>query len=324
MNRFKVGLRIDNGYLDHLEVEPAGLLRVVGWKKGALAEHELPKIELDGRAIPLLQSFRFGRPDVQKALRQEFSLFGLGVEYLVPITSCHRGHMIRLELPSGRRASFSGDFNFTGADYHFLLNSSEVFHRDQIYGSGLPNNVVHPEVAELAKQLPPPVLDFGCGRGSLVHFLRENGTEAYGLELNSPVIQTHMLPEVAPAITLYDGRFPSPFSDGQFRSIMCSEVLEHITGYVSAIEEIVRIARDRVIFTVPDASAIPLGFRNGVVPWHLLEGSHVNFFTQQSLAAALKPYFHKIDFARIGGVSINGSEFYVSLVGICSGPIPGH
>lgn len=139
--------------------------------------------------------------------------------------------------------------------------------------------------------------------------MRRIGVEAYGLELDSPIIRESIPPQSAGAITLYDGSFPSPFEDGRFQSVICSEVLEHIPDYQAAIRDIARLAIEKVIFTVPDASAIPVGFRHGVVPWHLLEGTHVNFFTQQSLKHALESSFSKIEFGRIGLVHLNDTAF---------------
>jgi hypothetical protein len=65
-------------------------------------------------------------------------------------------------------------------------------------------------------------------------------------------------------------------------------------------------------------SSIPTLFPHGVVPWHLLEGTHYNFFNQTSLHDALRPLFRRIEFARIGPRSINGTEFFTSLVAFCT------
>jgi ubiquinone/menaquinone biosynthesis C-methylase UbiE len=172
---------------------------------------------------------------------------------------------------------------------------------------------------ELAKHLPGPLLDFGCGRGVLVGELRRSGVDARGLELDTQKIRDAIAGQDVQAypITLYDGSFPAPFRDGEFRSVMCSEVLEHIPEYQAAIRDIARIASDRVVFTVPDASAIPVGFRHGLVPWHLMEATHVNFFNQENLKSALQPHFSKIEFGRVGGCRFNESTFFVSLAAMC-------
>jgi hypothetical protein len=83
------------------------------------------------------------------------------------------------------------------------------------------------------------------------------------------------------------------------------------------VKEIARLASEQAIFTVPDISAIPVGFRHSVVPWHLLEGTHVNFFNQTSLHQLLKPFFAEVEFGRIGACAINDSRFFTSLVAFC-------
>ncbi|MDH4067097.1 MAG: hypothetical protein OEW19_22075, partial [Acidobacteriota bacterium] len=55
------------------------------------------------------------------------------------------------------------------------------------------------------------------------------------------------------------------------------------------------------------------GYRHGVVPWHLLEATHVNFFTQHSLEAALAPHAGQIEMARIGAVRCGSLFYYTSL-----------
>jgi SAM-dependent methyltransferase len=242
----------------------------------------------------------------------------LALDYLIPESMIGHSTVLLIDLNESGKLRFEADFNFLSPHYRPLLSTREVLHREHIYGSGPPNATVHPEVLELAKQLKGPLLDFGCGRGALIGELQQLGIEAYGLELDSAIIRESIPRQRIGAIVLYDGSFPAPFEDGRFRSIMCSEVLEHVPDYQSAIRDIARLAIETVIFTVPDMSAIPIGFRHGAVPWHLLEGTHVNFFTQQSLKQALQAHFSKIEFGRVGLSHFNGSMFYVSLVAVCS------
>ncbi len=118
-------------------------------------------------------------------------------------------------------------------------------------------------------------------------------------------------------MTFYDGRFPSPIPSGSAKAVFCSEVLEHIPDYEAAIRDMARIATEIVVITVPDCSAIPLGSRHQLVPWHLLESTHVNFFTQPSLERALRPYFRTISFGRVCPCLLNDTDFHVSIVAYC-------
>lgn len=306
-----------DGFIDSVQVDPSGIIRIVGWSKNEFNTERIPSVYLDGQLIPFLQHFRFQRPDVVASPSAAFPQTGLALDYLVPESMTGPSKVLEIHLGESGHLRFESDFNFIRPDYRSLLSMNEVCHREQIYGSGPPNTEVHPEVLELVKNLKGPLLDFGCGRGVLIGELQRLGTEAYGLELDSTIIRESISPQQAKSITLYDGSFPSPFEDGRFRSVLCSEVLEHISDYQSAIRDIARLATEKVIFTVPDASAIPIGFRHGAVPWHLLEGTHVNFFTQRSLERALQPYFSKIEFGRIGASRLNDTSFYVSLAAIC-------
>jgi SAM-dependent methyltransferase len=308
------------GFLDCVQVDRSGIIRLIGWLKDDFVTREMPSIRIDGHPIPFLQHFRFTRTDVPPSLSGMFSQTGLALDYLVPDFSIHRASMLSIDVSGSATIEFNADFHFVTPHYPALLRTQQVQHREDIYRSGGPNISVDPEVFELAKCLQGPVLDFGCGRGVLVAALQRLGVQAYGLELDTPIIReslTTQNAEVTGSITLYDGSFPSPFEDGQFRSVMCSEVLEHISSYQSAIQEIARISTGKVIFTVPDTCAIPVGFRHGAVPWHLLEATHVNFFTQPSLKKALEPYFSKIEFGRVGAARFNESVYYVSLVAVC-------
>jgi len=296
------------GFVDRIYVDPCGLIRIEGWWEGVFEDETLPVVYLDRVQIPFLQHFRFTTPDVRT---------GLALEYLVPDTLV--GTSTTLEVTISRRNfRFGSSFVFITPHYKTLFDSGVVWHRDNIYGSGPPNSVVDPEVFELTRRLPPPLLDFGCGRGALLGRLRQLGIEAYGIELFSEGLSAAIIPEVSDRITFYDGSFPTNYEDGQFNSVVCSEVLEHIPNYGGALQEIARITRQSALFTVPDASAIPAGFRQGVVPWHLLEATHVNFFNQTSLTNELRRHFSKVQIGRIGSAYLNDTRTFVSLTAVCS------
>ena len=125
-----------------------------------------------------------------------------------------------------------------------------------------------------------------------------------------------MRDDVRPFIDLYEGELPLPYPHDRFAGVVCSEVLEHIPDWRGAIVEMGRVAR-RALITVPDMSAIPTLFPHRVVPWHLLESTHVNFFTQRSLHAALSTAFSRITFLRLGEFPVNGTRVYTSLVALC-------
>jgi SAM-dependent methyltransferase len=308
-----------DGFWDRIEVDPAGLLRIIGWSRSRFKSKIAPHVSLDGERVPFLQHYRMTRPDVAESpSKLLLPHFGLVLEYLVTESMAARSFQrISIELNNDSCHQFEGPFEFVTPHYRALFESEQVYHRENIYGSGPPNPIAQPEAVALAKELRDPILDFGCGSGALVQELQKAGLNAQGLELDTPMIRESLDAANRSSVTLYDGRFPSPFPSGSFKSVFCSEVLEHIPDFESAIRDIARLATEKVMFTVPDASAIPTGFRHALVPWHLLEGTHVNFFTQTSLMRALQPYFSSIEFGRVGACRMNDSSFHVSLVAVC-------
>ena len=101
---------------------------------------------------------------------------------------------------------------------------------------------------------------------------------------------------------------------------MDGEVRSRLTRYAAGPElaELARVARGQVLLTVPDLSAVPALFRHGVVPWHLLEGTHLHFFNQTSLAHELRALFRSVTFLRAGEQFVNGTRFYTSVVALCA------
>jgi 2-polyprenyl-3-methyl-5-hydroxy-6-metoxy-1,4-benzoquinol methylase len=97
--------------------------------------------------------------------------------------------------------------------------------------------------------------------------------------------------DVAQHIILYEGNLPLPYADKSFDSVTAIEVLEHVSDPHSVARELMRIARSSIFVTVPDMACIPFSYPTNTVPWHLLEGTHVNFFTALSLASIFRPAF---------------------------------
>jgi SAM-dependent methyltransferase len=199
----------------------------------------------------------------------------------------------------------AGSIRVGDTPYCELLNSDQVLGKKQIYGSGPPSQQVHSDVLAFARRLPPPILDFGCGAGALVRELRRSGVEAYGIELKRPAIEASLDPEARPYVTLYTGG-PLPFQDGSFESVSAIEVIEHIPEYALSLSEIARVCRSTFAITVPDMSAVPLGAHLGIVPWHLLEDTHFNFFNFRSLTSTLLPHFRDVSLFRIASTTVSG------------------
>jgi SAM-dependent methyltransferase len=308
-----LGVPLTSGSVDSIEIQNCGLVRVMGWSTDSL-----PAITLysDLAEVPLYAHYRTYRPDVRIAHAQTVGEYmGFASEFLLPWKS--PPVTAELALLLNGTPIFTGTSEVVEPHYGNLFRTAEVLGRNGIYGVGPPNPDVAPQLLGLAQSLTSPTLDFGCGSGALVRALRQSGHEAHGIELDRQPIRDLLTDDVRAHVTLYDGVFPIPFPDASFNSVFCTEVLEHIPEYRAALAEMARIARKQVILTVPEMTAVPTCFAHNVVPWHLMEGSHVNFFTQRSLQVLLGEYFRKIEFGRILPCSVNGTTYFVSVVAFC-------
>jgi len=302
------------GCWETCEIEASGLLRLVGWTRDPVA---IPDLWVNGVAIPLLNQYRTYRPDVTPHTQLPFS--GITFEYQLPYNATLRE--IQLSVAGDRLWKAQGTLTLTAPAYEGLLSGDTVLGRQQIYGEGMPSPVVSEVVMALVEPLPTPILDFGCGMGALLGALRSRDREAYqdiyGIEIDRPAIRQQLRSDVADYVTLYDGSFPLPYDDGQFAAVVSIEVIEHIPNYRRVLEELARVSREQAVFTVPNSDAIPLCFPQQVVPWHLLEATHVNFFNPSSFQKLLLDYFSEVELLQIHPVSVNGTQFYTSVAAIC-------
>ena len=319
MTTFNVALQTGWGFADFLEIDLCGLLRITGWSKRETIPSSLaPKLYLGADPVSLLQIYRTTRIDIRSESKNVAQL-GVVIEYLLSDDQYARQFsQVSVVISEKVKLNFRSELSFVKPHYQNLLNSQEVLHREHIYGFGPPNPGISSEVIPLSRLLSGRVLDFGCGSGAFIMHLRSEGVEAHGLELNNELMRNSLHPSIRSYVSLYEGNFPSPYPDNSFDCVYSSEVLEHIPNVEQAVAEMVRLTTDRLVLTTPDMSAIPIGFRASLIPWHLLEGTHVNFFTQTSLKQLLAPYFSRIEFGRISPGKINDSTYYVSLVAFCS------
>ena len=72
------------------------------------------------------------------------------------------------------------------------------------------------------------------------------------------------------------------------------EVLEHIDDYERILHEAHRVCSSHLIVTVPNIGVLPAMSASQVVPWHILEATHFNFFTVGSLEKVLQRFFQRV------------------------------
>jgi SAM-dependent methyltransferase len=91
-----------------------------------------------------------------------------------------------------------------------------------------------------------------------------------------------------------DGR-ALPFVDGAFDAALCIEVLEHIAEPRAFLREVSRVAPRRLIVSVPNCELLGYLWDHLATPWHMLEATHVNFFTRWSLGALLREFYPEVE-----------------------------
>jgi 2-polyprenyl-3-methyl-5-hydroxy-6-metoxy-1,4-benzoquinol methylase len=318
MPEYNVQYDHHKGWFDRLQVEHSGMVRLDGWHSSRnLSDISLPELRVEGEHIPLQHCYHTYRPDVAAALRSDFDYHGFGCLYALPEQYWNKSVVLTLVYAGRTILTVRDTFQVIAPHYGALLNTTQVLHREHIYSFGPPVKAVGPEIAAITQNLQGSTLDFGCGIGVLVSRLRERGIDAHGIEIDREGIRANLPPDIAPFITLYNGELPLPYSDNSFTNATAIDVIEHVPNYEAVLAELARVVSGTFIISVPDMSAIPLNHHNGVVPWHLLEGTHVNFFTQSSLERVLKQYFRTVETARICPVIINNSMWYCNLLSVC-------
>jgi 2-polyprenyl-3-methyl-5-hydroxy-6-metoxy-1,4-benzoquinol methylase len=319
---FDIPHPIENGHLDSLIIESCGLIRLTGWS--SLTSPELQQrlwVRTSGRLWQAQTVSRIVRPDVARLVSPDLLCSGFMLDYPAPDGAQQQLEIVwkRNEADEDMLDSVSlAGVVFHRPAYDFLLAQSEPLRRINIYSSGPPMMQVDQEIAAVTEQLAGRVLDFGCGSGALVKHLRDRQCDAYGIELDRPEIREVLSGEILPFVTLYEGGLPTPFEDQSFGTVVAIEVIEHIERYREAIAEMARLTQRQLIVSTPDFSAIPLLHQHSVVPWHLLEATHVSLFTHQSLESVLSEFFSEIEMFRIGQNTINGTLYHTSLLAICN------
>jgi 2-polyprenyl-3-methyl-5-hydroxy-6-metoxy-1,4-benzoquinol methylase len=176
-----------------------------------------------------------------------------------------------------------------------MLEASQtgrVLKRHDIYGSGPPVDELSRDAQNIVTEYcSESVVDFGAGCGALQKYLPLSC--AYlGIEMNPVAVQ--MAKQKGRNVILGDVK-QSGLKDGSFEVCVMIEVLEHIDDYEHVLKEAHRVCASRMVITVPNIGVLPAMSEFQVVPWHLLEATHVNFFTKGSLKNVLGRFFQRVE-----------------------------
>lgn len=120
------------------------------------------------------------------------------------------------------------------------------------------------------------ILDVGCGTGFLLQRIMEIRNDTFDRVMGTDLI----VPDAQEGLELVPAKIEDlPFSDGEFDTVICTHVIEHILDYHQAIRELRRVCRKKLIIVVPREREYRYTFN-----------PHFNFFPYpESFLRAMQP-----------------------------------
>ncbi len=112
----------------------------------------------------------------------------------------------------------------------------------------------HKSVVRLVKTTGAShILDAGCGEGFTLHELHADGIQAamLGADLSHTALAWNRANQMSPSPLIIADVRHLPFSPNKFDLVICLEVLEHVPDATAGLSELLRVARDYVLVSVP-------------------------------------------------------------------------
>ncbi|MDE0881963.1 MAG: class I SAM-dependent methyltransferase [Myxococcota bacterium] len=145
-------------------------------------------------------------------------------------------------------------------------------------------------VAFARRHIGKEVLDYGCATGSYGLALQGEGFSACGADINPEYVA--MANERG--LTTYLCQPGLPLEDNCVDSVLLFEVLEHAENPAELLAEAARVARTNVLVTVPNCAALEALQAGGVIYEHFSDLDHRQFFTTDTLAETMRPFFSEV------------------------------
>ncbi len=120
----------------------------------------------------------------------------------------------------------------------------------------------HTQAATMIKS--GTVLDLGCGDGLFMTLLREKNVNTFGLDISE--VAVNICREKKLAAQVFD--FTSnelPYQEQSFDHVVMLDVLEHLYQPEKLLAEAARVAKEDIIFSVPNFNSLP-------ARWQVLKG----------------------------------------------------
>ena len=281
--------------------------RVRGWARppGGLSAGDVVEAWADGVVIGATAAVH-ERPDVTAALglppgtRTGFEFFAHhpaanAAAFELQLRVRHTDGSRSEPLAVTRVTAIARDYRTNHFGVLLDQRTTAIQRRANIWAVGPSQHEGSGELAALLRRHlgPPPLrlIDVGCGFGSYGRGLLADGYDWLGVEVNPA--DCAELSRLGLPHRQVDGR-TLPFADGAFDAALCIEVLEHIDAPRAFLREVSRVA-PRLIVSVPNCELLGYLWDHLATPWHMLEASHVNFFTRWSLGALLREFYPEVE-----------------------------
>jgi SAM-dependent methyltransferase len=140
----------------------------------------------------------------------------------------------------------------------------------------------------LLPEAPGRWIDLGCGRGEFLALAAGRGSRGLGLDRS----RTNAAAVAAESrgVLVADLARPLPFRDGALDGASLLEVIEHVLTAEALVAELARVIRPGGWLLLSTPNAVHWTYRWRTLTGHppKQEGTHVRFFTRQTLAGLLE------------------------------------
>lgn len=157
----------------------------------------------------------------------------------------------------------------------YSLENAQRYRWSSVTGQLNPERVMHLDTFLVGSA----ILDAGCGGGAYVEYLSGKGLDVMGCDKYPEFL------ELAKANDRPDRYVEADilnlkFTENQFDSTYCFDVLEHVDDQV-AIQELARVTKQRLILAVPKHDEVMHRF--SLTFFHYSDQTHLRTYTEDSL-----------------------------------------
>ena len=170
------------------------------------------------------------------------------LDELLPPVIRDRGFIMRplIRLALGKKAAYFLNFK---EQAHTMSEAEYTRFYEETYGILERETDLNTQcVTAIQQEATGTVLEAGCGNGYLSGKLVEQGlpVTAIDIQISASTKDAH------PQVSFVDGAVEKiPFLDNSFDTVVCTHTLEHVRDLPSAIKELRRVAKKKLIVVVP-------------------------------------------------------------------------